>query len=69
MIPAFSQVGTTELLIVLFIILLLFGAKCIPQLARSLVAAPGSSVRASPEITTKSPTWGTEDAIGRDRSY
>jgi sec-independent protein translocase protein TatA len=36
MIPAFPQVGATELLIVLFIILLLFGAKRIPQLARSL---------------------------------
>ena len=36
MIPAFPQVGATELLIVLFIILLLFGARRIPQLARSL---------------------------------
>ena len=36
MIPALPQVGATELLIVLFIILLLFGAKRIPQLARSL---------------------------------
>ena len=36
MIPAFPQVGGTELLILLVIILLLFGAKRIPQLARSL---------------------------------
>jgi sec-independent protein translocase protein TatA len=36
MIPALPQVGGTELLIVLFIILLLFGAKRIPQLARSI---------------------------------
>ena len=36
MIPALPQVGSTELLIVLFIILLLFGAKRIPQLARSI---------------------------------
>lgn len=36
MIPAFPQVGATELLILLVIILLLFGAKRIPQLARSL---------------------------------
>ena len=36
MIPALPQVGATELLILLFIILLLFGAKRIPQLARSL---------------------------------
>ena len=36
MFPALPQVGGTELLIVLFIILLLFGAKRIPQLARSI---------------------------------
>jgi sec-independent protein translocase protein TatA len=36
MIPALPQVGGTELLIVLLIILLLFGAKRIPQLARSI---------------------------------
>jgi sec-independent protein translocase protein TatA len=36
MIPAFPQVGGTELLILLVIILLLFGAKRIPELARSL---------------------------------
>jgi sec-independent protein translocase protein TatA len=36
MIPALPQVGGTELLIVLVIILLLFGAKRIPQLARSI---------------------------------
>ena len=36
MISALPQVGGTELLIVLFIILLLFGAKRIPQLARSV---------------------------------
>ena len=36
MISALPQVGGTELLIVLFIVLLLFGAKRIPQLARSI---------------------------------
>ena len=36
MIPALPQVGGTELVILLVIILLLFGAKRIPQLARSL---------------------------------
>jgi len=36
MIPALPQVGGTELIILLVIILLLFGAKRIPQLARSL---------------------------------
>jgi sec-independent protein translocase protein TatA len=35
MIPALPQVGGAELLILLVIILLLFGAKRIPQLARS----------------------------------
>ena len=36
MIPALPQVGGTELVILLVIILLLFGAKRIPQLARSI---------------------------------
>jgi sec-independent protein translocase protein TatA len=36
MIPALPQVGGTELVILLVIILLLFGAKRIPELARSL---------------------------------
>jgi sec-independent protein translocase protein TatA len=35
-IPGLPQVGATELIIVLTIILLLFGAKRIPELARSL---------------------------------
>ena len=37
----FKQLGPTELMIILFIILLLFGAKRMPDMARSL----GSSVR------------------------
>ncbi len=37
----FKQLGPTELLIILFIILLLFGAKRMPDMARSL----GRSVR------------------------
>jgi sec-independent protein translocase protein TatA len=36
MIPGFPSVGGTELIILLVIILLLFGAKRIPDLARSL---------------------------------
>ena len=35
MIPGLPQVGATELIILLSIILLLFGAKRIPELARS----------------------------------
>lgn len=35
MIPGLPQVGATELIIVLSIILLFFGAKRIPELARS----------------------------------
>jgi sec-independent protein translocase protein TatA len=35
MIPTLPQIGGTELLILLVIILLLFGAKRIPQVARS----------------------------------
>ena len=36
MIPGLPQVGATELIMVLTIILLFFGAKRIPELARSL---------------------------------
>ena len=36
MIPGLPQVGATELIILLSIILLFFGAKRIPRLARSL---------------------------------
>ena len=36
MFPGLPQVGATELIIVLTIILLLFGAKRIPELAHSL---------------------------------
>ena len=36
MIPGLPQVGATELILLLTIILLLFGAKRIPELARSL---------------------------------
>jgi len=35
-IPGLPQIGATELIIVLSIILLFFGAKRIPELARSL---------------------------------
>jgi len=41
MIPGLPQLGGTELLIVLFILLLLFGAKRIPNLARSLGSGIG----------------------------
>ena len=36
MIPGFPQVGVTELIILLVIVLLFFGTKRIPELARSL---------------------------------
>ena len=36
MIPGLPQVGATELIILLTIILLFFGAKRVPELARSL---------------------------------
>jgi len=41
MIPGLPQVGGMELLILLIIILLLFGAKRIPSLARSLGSGLG----------------------------
>ena len=41
MIPGLPQIGGTELLILLMILLLLFGAKRIPSLARSLGSGLG----------------------------
>ena len=41
MIPGLPQVGATELIMVLAIILLFFGAKRIPELARSLGRGKG----------------------------
>jgi sec-independent protein translocase protein TatA len=41
MIPGLPQLGGMELLIVLFILLILFGAKRIPNLARSLGSGIG----------------------------
>jgi sec-independent protein translocase protein TatA len=41
MIPGLPQVGGMELIILLFILLLLFGAKRIPNLARSLGSGLG----------------------------
>jgi sec-independent protein translocase protein TatA len=35
----FSSIGTTELLIIVFVILLVFGGKQLPQVVRSFVKA------------------------------
>ena len=48
--PGFFQgVGSTELLIILFVILLLFGAKKLPELARGM----GKSLREFKKATTE----------------
>ena len=52
----FKQLGPTELMIILFIILLLFGAKRMPDMARSL----GRSVRIL-KAETKNDTSKTEE--------
>ena len=45
--PALPSIGVPELLIVLFIILMVFGAGRLPQIARGLGQAVGNSRRAS----------------------
>ena len=44
------HIGMTEILLILFIILLLFGAKRIPEIARSLGKAGKEFKRAKDEI-------------------
>lgn len=45
--PALPSIGVPELLIVLFIILMVFGAGRLPQIARGLGQAVGNFRRAS----------------------
>lgn len=47
---AVGPLGTTEILIILFIILLLFGAKKLPELARGLGKAKNEFTKAASEI-------------------
>jgi len=49
-IPGLPQVGTTELIILLSIVLLFFGAKRIPELAHSLGRESVNSTRAPPRM-------------------
>ena len=46
----FSGIGTFEILIILFIILLLFGAKKLPELARGIGKASGEFKKAQNEF-------------------
>ena len=47
---AFGSLGTPELIAILFIVLLLFGAKKLPELARSLGQAKKEFSKASREV-------------------
>lgn len=47
---AIGPLGTTEILIILFIVLLLFGAKKLPELARGLGKSMNEFKRASSEM-------------------
>jgi sec-independent protein translocase protein TatA len=74
MIPGLPQVGGPELIILLFIILLLFGAKRIPNLARSLGSGLGefrksASGHHDEEIENAKASKGAEDpaAAGSER--
>jgi sec-independent protein translocase protein TatA len=46
-------IGTTELLVILFIILLVFGSKKLPELARGLGRGINEFKRASSEIQSE----------------
>jgi sec-independent protein translocase protein TatA len=47
---AIGPIGTTEILIILFIVLLLFGAKKLPELARGLGKSMSEFKKASAEM-------------------
>ena len=47
---AIGPIGTTEILIILFIVLLLFGAKKLPELARGLGKSMTEFKKASTEL-------------------
>ncbi len=47
---AIGPLGTTEILVLLFIVLLLFGAKKLPELARGLGKAKNEFQKASHEV-------------------
>lgn len=47
---AIGPIGTTEILIILFIVLLLFGAKKLPELARGLGKSMSEFKKASSEL-------------------
>ncbi len=47
---AIGPLGTTEILIILFIVLLLFGAKKLPELARGLGKSMSEFKKASSEL-------------------
>jgi len=53
--------GTTELLVVLFIVLLLFGGKKLPELARSMGSAVKEYTKASTSETGEEKTPKEED--------
>jgi len=53
--------GTTELLVVLFIVLLLFGGKKLPELARSMGSAVREFTKASTADIEEEKTQGKEE--------
>jgi len=48
---AFGPIGSWELLVILFVVLLLFGAKRLPELARSLGQAKKEFTKAAKEVS------------------
>lgn len=50
---AFMGIGGTELIVILVVILLLFGAKKLPELARGLGQGIKEFKKASDEVTTE----------------
>jgi len=63
MIPGIPSMGGKELLVILAIILLFFGAKRVPELGRSL----GSGIREFRRGTAAGPDGGEEELEDRER--
>lgn len=56
--PVLAFIGTTEIVIILFIVLLLFGAKKLPELAKGLGKSVSEFKKATNEIEAEDKSTG-----------
>tara|TARA_Y100000994_G_scaffold48673_1_gene38245 strand:+ start:297 stop:491 length:195 start_codon:yes stop_codon:yes gene_type:complete len=63
----FQGIGTFEILIILFIVLLLFGAKRLPELAKGLGKGIKEFKKASNDIKDEVAKVAQDDSIDKDK--